>query len=110
MKMLAQWVSLVLAVVALAISLLAYQQVSKVSNSDQSAAAAVERLRADIAKEQAQQKAAAAQTAEAMKQGLQQDLKKFEEVSKLKPVSGSDIEKAFSSPGSSPSTAPTPKQ
>jgi hypothetical protein len=101
MKSISQWISLVLALVALVVSILAYQQARSVASGDQAAAAAVERLRADFAKEQAQQKAAAAQTAEAMKQGLSQDLKKFEEVSKLKPL---DANKVFSSPSPKPST------
>jgi uncharacterized protein (UPF0333 family) len=106
MKIISQWISLVLALVALVVSILAYQQARSVASSDQAAAAAIERLRADIAKEQAQQKAAAAQNAEALKQGLGQDLKKFQELSNVQPLGWDG--KPLTSP---PSTGtPSPKK
>jgi hypothetical protein len=104
MKIISQWISLVLAIVALVVSILAYQQARSVASGDQAAAAAIERLRADIAKEQAQQKAAAAQTAEAMKQGLGQDLKKFQDLSNVQPLHWDGT------PVTPPSATPSPKQ
>jgi uncharacterized protein involved in exopolysaccharide biosynthesis len=66
------------------------------------AAEAVEKLRQDIATDLAQKRVAAGEQAQALQQGLTEDLKKFQEVSSnyLKPVPKID----FSSP------SPTPKK
>ena len=102
MKAFLQLTSLLLAVAALGISALTYSKVQNLRSGDQAAAEAVEKLRQDIATYIAQKRVAATQEAQAMQQGLTQDLKKFQEVSNLKPLSGEDIEKIFSSPSPSP--------
>ena len=103
MKIFFQSASAVVAVVALGISILTYTQVQSLRTGDHSAAEAVEKLRQDIATDLAQKRVAAGEQAQALQQGLTQDLKKFKEVSNLKPLTGDEIEKAFSSPSPSPS-------
>jgi hypothetical protein len=104
MKAFLQWASLLLAVGALGISALTYLKVQNLRSGDQAAAEAVEKLRQDIATYVAQKRVATTQEAQAMQQGLQQDLKKFQEVSKdyLKPPSDDYLENIFSSPSPSP--------
>lgn len=104
MKVLLQSANTLFAVVALAISALTYSKVQNLRSGDQAAAEAVEKLRQDIATYVAQKRAATTQEAQVMQQGLQQDLKKFQEVSKdyLKPPPDNYLEKIFSSPSPSP--------
>jgi hypothetical protein len=104
MKAFLQWASLLLAVGALGISALTYLKVQNLRSGDQAAAEAVEKLRQDIATYVAQKRVATTQEAQAMQQGLKQDLKKFQEVSKdyLKPPSDNYLANIFSSPSPSP--------
>ena len=102
MKIFFQSASAVVAVVALGISILTYTQVQSLRTGDHSAAEAVEKLRQDIATDLAQKRVGATEQAQALQQGLAQDLKKFQEVTGnyLAPVHFGD---AFSSPSPSPS-------
>src|SRR5258708_38536899 len=104
MKLFMQSASMVVALGALGISVLTYTQLQSLRTGDQSAAEAVEKLRQDIATDLAQKRVAAGEQAQALQQGLTQDLKKFQEVTKdyLKPVPRIDF--------SSPSPSPTPKK
>src|SRR6266481_6647507 len=101
MRIFLQASSTVVAIVAFGISILTYTQVQCLRTGDHSAAEAVEKLRQDIATDLAQKRVAAGEQAQALQQGLAQDLKKLQEVSKdyLKPVHFGD---AFSSPSASP--------
>jgi hypothetical protein len=94
--------SAVVAIVSIGISILTYTQVQSLRTGDHLAAEAVEKLRQDIATDLAQKRVAAGEQAQALQQGLTEDLKKFQEVSSnyLKPVPKID----FSSP------SPTPKK
>jgi uncharacterized protein HemX len=105
MKSFLQWASLILAVVAVGISIVTYTQVQSLRTGDHLAAEAVERLRQDIATELAKKRVSATEQAQALQQGLTEDLKKLQEVSKdyLKPV---HFGEAFSSVSPSPSTSP----
>jgi hypothetical protein len=105
MKLFLQSASGILAIVAIGISIMTYTQVQSLRTGDHLAAEAVEKLRQDIATDLAQKRVAAGEQAQALQQGLAQDLKKFQEVSSnyLAPV---PIEKIFSSPSPSPSGAP----
>jgi hypothetical protein len=107
MKIFLQSASAVLAIVSIGISILTYTQVQSLRTGDHLAAEAVEKLRQDIATDLAQKRVAAGEQAQALQQGLTQDLKKFQEASKdyLKPTHFGD---AFSSPSGSPS--PTAKK
>src|SRR5258708_23518081 len=89
------------AVVAI-VSILTYTRVQSLRTGDHLAAEAVEKLRQDIATDLTQKRVAAGEQAQALQQGLTEDLKKFQEVSSnyLKPVPKID----FSSP------SPTPKK
>src|SRR5258708_40107793 len=89
------------AVVAI-VSILTYTQMQSLRTGDHLAAEAVEKLRQDIATDLTQKRVAAGEQAQALQQGLTEDLKKFQEVSSnyLKPVPKID----FSSP------SPTPKK
>ena len=91
------------AVVAI-VSILTYTQMQSLRTGDHLAAEAVEKLRQDIATDLAQKRVAAGEQAQALQQGLTQDLKKFQEVTSdyLKPVPRIDF--------SSPSPSPTPKK
>ena len=102
MKLFLQSASTVVAIVSIGISILTYMQVQSLRTGDHFAAEAVEKLRQDIATELAQKRVAAGEQAQALQQGLTEDLKKFQEVSSnyLKPVPKID----FSSP------SPTPKK
>jgi hypothetical protein len=101
MKLFLQSASTVVAIVSIGISILTYTQVQSLRSGDLLAAEAVEKLRQDIATDLAQKRVAAGDQAQALQQGLAQDLKKLQEVSKdyLKPVHFGD---AFSSPSASP--------
>src|SRR5260370_26273888 len=88
------------AVVAI-VSILTYTQVQNLRTGDHSAAEAVEKLRQDIATDLAQKRVAAGEQAQALQQGLAQDLKKFED------VSGSYLQPVHVS--QSPSPSPTAK-
>jgi len=107
MKLFLQSASTVVAIVSIGISILTYTQVQSLRSGDHLAAEAVEKLRQDIATNLAQKRVEAGDQAQALQQGLAQDLKKLQEVSKdyLKPVHFGD---AFSSPSASPS--PTAKK
>src|SRR5258707_1771457 len=94
--------STVIAVVALGISILTYTQVQSLRTGDHSAAEAVEKLRQDIATDLAQKRVAAGEQAQALQQGLAQDLKKLQEASNLKPLSGDELRKEISCPTPSP--------
>src|SRR4029077_8412582 len=83
------------AIVALGISILTYTQVQSMRTGDHSAAEAVEKLRQDIATDLAQKRVAAGEQAQALQQGLAQDLKKLQEVSNLKPLSGDEWRRCF---------------
>jgi hypothetical protein len=100
MKAFLHLTSLLLAVAALGISALTYSKVQNLRSGDQAAAEAVEKLRQDIATYIAQKRVAATQEAQAMQQGLTQDLKKFQEVSNIKPL---NLEQVFASPSASAS-------
>src|SRR5258707_7483474 len=102
MKLFMQSASMVVAIVALGISVLTYTQFQSLRTGDHSAAEAVEKLRQDIATDVAQKRVAAGEQAQALQQGLAQDLKKLKEVSNLNPLSGDEVEKVFSSPSPSP--------
>jgi hypothetical protein len=102
MKLFLQSASTLVAIVALGISVLTYTQLQSLRTGDHSAAEAVEKLRQDIAMDLAQKRVAAGEQAQALQQGLAQDLKKLQEVSNLKPLSGDELEKVFSSPSPSP--------
>jgi hypothetical protein len=102
MRIFLQASSALVAIVALGISILTYTQVQSLRTGDHSAAEAVEKLRQDIATDLAQKRVAAGEQAQALQQGLGQDLKKLQEVSNLKPLSGDELEKVFSSPTPSP--------
>jgi len=107
MRIFLQASSAFLAIVSISISILTYTQLQSLRSGDHLAAEAVEKLRQDIATDLAQKRVAAGDQAQALQQGLAQDLKKLQEVSKdyLKPVHFGD---AFSSPSASPS--PTAKK
>src|SRR5258708_5115718 len=102
MKLFMQSASMVVAIVALGISVLTYTQLQSLRTADHSAAEAVEKLRQDIAIDLAQKLDAAEEQAQALQQGMTQDLKKFQEVTKAynKPFYWSD-----SAPFPSPSPA-----
>jgi hypothetical protein len=102
MKLFLQSASAVVAIVSIGISILTYTQVQNLRTGDHLAAEAVEKLRQDIATDLAQKRVAAGEQAQALQQGLAQDLKKFQEVSKdyLKPVYWGE------SPSPSPSASP----
>jgi hypothetical protein len=102
MRIFLQASSIVVAIVALGISILTYTQVQSLRTGDHSAAEAIEKLRQDIAMDLAQKRVSAGEQAQALQQGLTQDLKKFQEASKdyLKPTHFGD---AFSAPSPSPS-------
>ena len=102
MKLFLQSASTVVAIVSIGISILTYTQVQSLRTGDHSAAEAVEKLRQDIATDLAQKRVAAGEQAQALQQGLAQDLKKLQEVSNLKPLSGDELEKVFSAPSPSP--------
>jgi uncharacterized protein HemX len=102
MRIFLQSASAVLAVISIGISILTYTQVQSLRTGDHLAAEAVEKLRQDIATDLAQKRVAAGEQAQALQQGLAQDLKKLQEVSNLKPLSGDELEKVFSSPSPSP--------
>src|SRR5258707_2759855 len=106
MKLFMQSASMVVAIVALGISVLTYTQLQSLRTGDHSAAEAVEKLRQDIATELAKKRVAAGEQAQALQQGLAQDLKKLQEVTAepWKPVHWSDL------PSPSPSSSPTPKK
>jgi hypothetical protein len=93
MKIFFQSASVVVAFVALGISILTYTQVQSLRTGDHLAAEAVEKLRQDIATELVQKRAAASEQAQALQQGLAQDLKKLQEVTAepWKPVHWSDL-------------------
>jgi len=101
MRIFLQSASAVLAVISIGISILTYTQVQSLRSGDHVAAEAVEKLRQDIATELAKKRVAAGEQAQALQQGLAQDLKKLQEVSKdyLQPTHFGD---AFSSPSASP--------
>jgi hypothetical protein len=101
MKLFLQSASTVVAIVSIGISILTYMQVQSLRTGDHFAAEAVEKLRQDIATDLAQKRVAAGEQAQALQQGLAQDLKKFQEVTAepWKPVHWSDL--------SSPSPSPT---
>ena len=105
MRIFLQATSTVGAIIALGISILTYTQVQSLRTGDHSAAEAVEKLRQDIATDLAQKRVAAGEQAQALQQGLTQDLKKFQEVTK-------DYNKPFywSDSVPSPSSSPTPKK
>jgi hypothetical protein len=103
MRIFLQLASVGLSIVAIGISVVTYQQVQGLKTGDHSSAEAVEKLRQDIATYVAQKRVAAGEQAQALQQGLAQDLKKLQEVSNLKPLSGDEIGKIFSSPSPSPS-------
>jgi hypothetical protein len=100
MKLFLQSASTVVAIVSIGISILTYMQVQSLRTGDHFAAEAVEKLRQDIATDLAQKRVAAGEQAQALQQGLTEDLKKFQEVSSnyLKPVPKID----FSSPSPPP--------
>jgi hypothetical protein len=102
MRIFLQWASLVLAGVAVGISIVTYTQVQSLRTEDHSTAAAeaVEKLRQDIATYVAQKRVVATEQAQALQQGLAQDLKKLQEVSNLKPL---NLEQVFASPSASAS-------
>jgi len=102
MKQFLQSASAVVAIVSIGISILTYTQVQSLRTGDHLAAEAVEKLRQDIATDLTQKRVVAGEQAQALQQGLTEDLKKFQEVSSnyLKPVPKID----FSSP------SPTPKK
>src|SRR5260370_25370402 len=102
MKLFLQSASTVVAIVSIGISILTYTQVQSLRSGDHAAAEAVEKLRQDIATDLAQKRVAAGEQAQALQQGLAQDLKKLQEVSNLRPLSGDELEKVFSSPSPSP--------
>jgi hypothetical protein len=104
MKLFLQSASTVVAIVSIGISILTYTQVQSLRSGDHLAAEAVEKLRQDIATDLAQKRMAAGEQAQALQQGLAQDLKKFQEVTAepWKPVHWSDL--------SSPSPSPTAKK
>jgi hypothetical protein len=104
MRIFLQSASAVVAIVSIGISILTYTQVQSLRTGDHLTAEAVEKLRQDIATDLAQKRVAAGEQAQALQQGLTQDLKKFQEVSSdyLKPVPRIDF--------SSPSPSPTPKK
>src|SRR5258708_35881593 len=87
------------AVVAI-VSILTYTQMQSLRTGDHLAAEAVEKLRQDIATDLAQKRVAAGEQAQALQQGLAQDLKKLQEVSNLKPR---NLEQVFASPSASAS-------
>jgi len=101
MKLFLQSASTVVAIVALGISVLTYTQLQSLRTGDHSAAEAVEKLRQDIATDLAQKRVAAGEQAQALQQGLTQDLKKFQEVTK-------DYNKPFYWSDSAPSPSPSP--
>ena len=100
MKLFLQSASTVLAIVSIGISILTYTQVQSLRTGDHLAAEAVEKLRQDIATDLAQKRVAAGEQAQALQQGLAQDLKKLQEVSNLKPL---NLEQVFASPSASAS-------
>src|SRR5258707_10784179 len=104
MKLFMQSASMVVAIVALGISVLTYTQLQSLKTGDHSSAEAVEKLRQDIAAYVAQKRVAAGEQAQALQQGLTQDLKKFQELTAepCKPAHWNDA-----SP--SPTASPTPK-
>ncbi len=104
MRIFLQSATAFLAIVSISISILTYTQVQSLRTGDRSAAEAVEKLRQDIATELAKKRVAAGEQAQALQQGLSNDLKKFQEVSKdyLKPPPSGQLEKLFSSPSPSP--------
>jgi hypothetical protein len=104
MKLFLQSASAVVAIVSIGISILTYTQVQSLRTGDHLSAEAVEKLRQDIATYVAQKRVAAGEQAQALQQGLTEDLKKFQEVSKdyLKPPPSGQLEKIFSSPSPSP--------
>jgi hypothetical protein len=106
MRIFLQSASAVLAVISIGISILTYTQVQSLRSGDHVAAEAVEKLRQDIATELAKKRVAAGEQAQALQQGLAQDLKKLQEVTAepWKPVHWSDL------PSPSPSSSPTPKK
>jgi hypothetical protein len=102
MRIFLQAATALLALVSIGISILTYTQVQNLKTGDHLAAEAVEKLRQDIATDLAQKRVTAGEQAQALQQGLTEDLKKLQEVSSnyLKPVPRID----FSSP------SPTPKK
>jgi len=103
MRIFLQPSSALVAIVALGISILTYTQVQSLRTGDHSAAEAVEKLRQDIATDLAQKRVAAGEQAQALQQGLTQDLKKFQEVTK-------DYNKPFYWSDSAPSPSPANKK
>jgi hypothetical protein len=105
MKIFLQLASVGLSIVAIGISVVTYQQVQGLKAGDHSSAEAVEKLRQDIAAYVAQKRVAAGEQAQALQQGLTQDLKKFQELTAepWKPAHWNDA-----SP--SPTASPTPKK
>ena len=104
MKILLQSASTVIAVVAIGISILTYTQVQSLRTGDHSAAEAVEKLRQDIATDLAQKRVAAGEQAQALQQGLTQDLKKLQE------VTGNYLQPAYWDASPSPSPSPAAKK
>jgi hypothetical protein len=98
MKLFLQSASMLMAIVAIGISIVTYTQVQSLKGGDRSAAEAVEKLRQDLATYVAQKRAATTEQAQALQQGLSQDLKKLQEVSNLKPL---NLEEVFASPSAS---------
>src|SRR5260221_12970704 len=101
MKLFMQSASMVVALVALGISVLTYTQRQSLRTGEHSDAEGVEKLRQDIATDLAQKRVAGGEQAQALQQGLTQDLKKFQEVTK-------DYNKPFYWSDSAPSPSPSP--